>query len=239
MNPPQKQALVLQHVSFEDLGTFDPVLRQQGFDIRYVEAGMENLSALNAIESDLLVVLGAPIGAYEESIYPFLRDELRILEARLSRDLPVMGICLGAQFMAKALGSRVYPGPQKEIGWKPLTLTAEGAATPVRHLEPQATSMFHWHGDTFDLPLGARLLASSDVCVHQIFSWGKNALAFQCHPELRHSTVERWLVGHACELAVNCVALNQLRADTRKFGAALEVQGKRLLFDLLQKWYPA
>lgn len=236
MNSPPKQALILQHVSFEDFGTFESVLRQQGFTVRYVEAGMEDLSALNAIEPNLLVVLGAPIGAYEESVYPFLRGEICLLEARLSRDLPVMGICLGAQLMARALGSRVYPAPQKEIGWKPLTLMPQAATTPVRRLAPQATSMFHWHGDTFDLPPDACLLASTDVCANQIFSWGKNALAFQCHPELRHSTVERWLVGHACELAVNGVAPNQIREDTRKLGSALEAQGTRLMHDVLQQW---
>lgn len=236
MNPPAKQALILQHISFEDFGSFEPALRQHGFHVRYVEAGMEDLRALHATDLDLLVVLGAPIGAYEDSAYPFLRDETRLLEERLSRDLPVMGICLGAQLMAKVLGSRVYPGPQKEIGWKPLALTPEAAATPVRHLDPQATSMFHWHGDTFDLPAGARLLASTDVCANQIFSWGKYALAFQCHPELRHNTVERWLVGHACELAVNGCSPNQIREDTRKLGSALEQHGAHLMHELLQQW---
>jgi GMP synthase (glutamine-hydrolysing) len=235
-NLPQKQAFILQHVGFEDFGSFEPVLRQHGFHVRYIEAGIEDLHELHASEPDLLVVLGAPIGAYDESVYPFLRDETRLLEERLSCDLPVMGICLGAQLMAKALGARVYPGPQKEIGWKPLSLTPEAATTAVRHLDPHATSMFHWHGDTFDLPSGARLLASTDICANQIFSWGKNAIAFQCHPELSPPTVERWLVGHACELAMNSVSPNRIREDTRRLGPALQEQGTRLMRELIQGW---
>jgi GMP synthase (glutamine-hydrolysing) len=127
--------------------------------------------------------------------------------------------------MARALGARVYPGRAREIGWTPLTLTAAGRTSPLAHLDASRTSMLHWHGDTFDLPGGAELLASTDVCAHQAFAWGPRALAFQCHPEARARDLERWYIGHACELAQQGVSVQQLRCDSARHGPALAVQG--------------
>ncbi len=177
---PMKTAFVIQHLTFEDLGTFGPLLSRRGFAWRYLEAGIDDLTRLEPDEPDLLVVLGGPIGAYEEDRYPFLADELRLLEQRLAADRPTLGICLGAQLMARALGARVYPGSAKEIGWKPLSLTPAGRSSPLAHLDGHLTSILHWHGDTFDLPEGATLLATSDLYRHQAFAWGQGALAFQC-----------------------------------------------------------
>ena len=228
-------AVAIRHVCFEDLGSFAAVLSARGFDVTYLDAGVDDLASLDAIAPDLLVVLGGPIGAYEEAIYPFLADELRLLERRLAADRPTLGLCLGAQLMARALGARVYPGPAKEIGWIPLSLTEAGRASPLVHLDGGKTSMLHWHGDTFDLPAGATLLASTEICRHQAFSWGRNALAFQCHPEARKAAMERWFIGHASELAGAGLSVPRLREDTARFGSELEAQGVRCFAEWLDR----
>lgn len=220
-----KSALAIRHVAFEDVGSLAGVLAARGIELRYAEAGVDDLAAVDAGAPDLLVVLGGPIGAYEEISYPFVLDELHLLERRLARDLPTLGICLGAQLMARALGARVYPGPAKEIGWKPLSLSDAGRASPLRHVDAGLTSMLHWHGDTFDLPAGATLLASTDLCRHQAYAWGDRALAFQCHPEARTVDLERWFIGHACEISAAGLSVGQLRENSARLGPTLEIQG--------------
>jgi GMP synthase (glutamine-hydrolysing) len=222
-----KTAIAIRHISFEDLGTFEDVLVTKGFEIRYLEAGRDDLSAWDALEPDLLVLLGGPIGAYEDDLYPFLRDEMRLAERRLASGRPLLGICLGAQIMARALGSRVHPGRAKEIGWTPLTLSEAGSVGPTSHLSAELTSMLHWHGDTFDLPAGATLLASTPLTKNQVYAWGESALAFQCHPEVQGEFIERWLIGHACELAHVGIRPPELREATARFGPALQVQGRK------------
>jgi len=226
-NTNMKTAIAIRHIAFEDLGVFEDVLLAKGFQVRYLEAGRDDLSSLDTLEPELLVLLGGPIGAYEEDLYPFLSDEMRLAEQRLSSGQPLLGICLGAQVMARALGARVYPGRAKEIGWTALTLSAAGRSGPTSHLSPELTSMLHWHGDTFDLPPGATLLASTPITKNQVYAWGDGALAFQCHPEVRAQFIERWLVGHACELAQAGIRPAALREATAKFGPALEVQGRK------------
>ncbi len=230
-----KSAVAIRHVGFEDLGTFAAVLSGRRIRQSYLDAGIDDLARLDPCAPDLLVVLGGPIGAYEEANYPFVRDEIRMLERRLAADLPTLGICLGAQMMARALGARVYPGPAKEIGWKPLLLTDEGRNSPLAHLNGDRTSMLHWHGDTFDLPAGATLLASTDLCRQQAYSWGRRALAFQCHPEARTGELERWLIGHACEIAAAGISVPGLREATARLGPVLENQGAKCFSEWLVK----
>jgi GMP synthase (glutamine-hydrolysing) len=219
--------VAVRHVHFEHLGTFAGVLERAGWSIRIVDAGVEDVSGIDPSAPDLLVVLGGPIGAYEEDKYPFLRDELRLLEQRLASGRPVIGICLGAQLMARALGARVYPGPAKEIGWHPLTLTAAGQESPLVHLD--GVPVLHWHGDTFDLPQGAQLLASTDICRHQAFALGRNVLGLQFHAEVDAADIERWLIGHASEIASAGIDVTSLRAASRQHGAGLAVAGDKLL----------
>ena len=128
-----KIALVIRHVAFEDLGLFERTLVAAGYQVRYLEAGMDELTWIEPLVPNLLIVLGAPINVNDEENYPFIKDEIEILETRLKSDLPTLGICLGAQLMARALGAKVYPGPQKEIGWKGLQLTNAGQQSPLKH----------------------------------------------------------------------------------------------------------
>lgn len=222
-----KSVLAIRHVAFEDLDGFAPVLAGRGYDIRYQEAGYDDLAALDPLADDLLVVLGGPIGVYENEAYPFIRDELRLLRTRLDAGRPALGICLGCQMIARALGGRVYPGGHKEIGWKPLLLTDAGQNSPLAAFADQ-TPVLHWHGDTFDLPEGATLLASSDLYPHQAFSWGERVLALQFHIETTARGLERWFVGHAGEIAGTAgLSVPMLRDETARHAAGAEARGRR------------
>ncbi|OGK97589.1 MAG: glutamine amidotransferase [Candidatus Rokubacteria bacterium RIFCSPLOWO2_02_FULL_73_56] len=221
-------ALAIRHVAFEDLGTLGEVLARRGVAVAYAEAPLDDLAALDPLAPDLLVVLGGPIGAYEEEAYPVVRDELRLLDKRLAAGRPTLGICLGSQLMARALGARVHPGARKEIGWAPLELTAAGARSCLAELG--GAPVLHWHGDTFELPDGAVRLASTAPCANQAFAWGRCALGLQFHVEVTARGLERWLVGHACEIAATPgVTVAGLRADTARWGPALEQAGHRVL----------
>jgi GMP synthase (glutamine-hydrolysing) len=212
--------LALRHVPFEDLGLLAPLLAERGHEIRYVDVPTAELAAIDTASPDLLVVLGGPIGVYENDRYPFVDREVEWLAARLGAQRPTLGICLGSQLIARALGARVYASGAKELGWAPVELTAAGADSCLRHL--RETPVLHWHGDTFDLPRGATLLASTPLCRHQAFSVGGHALALQFHAEAHGRSLEAWYVGHACEIAATPgVSVTVLRAATARHSPGL------------------
>lgn len=221
----------IRHVAFEDLGSFEPVFREAGFDIAYLDAGTDDLGAVDPLAADLLVVLGGPIGVNDHEAYPVVRQEQELLKLRLGADRPTLGICLGAQLMAAALGAQVYPGPRKEIGWSVLDLSPGPDQTPLRALD--GVPVLHWHGDTFDLPEGCIRLASTEICRNQAFSRGPNILGLQFHPEPAAARFEHWLLGHASELASAGISPAALRRDTQRHGARLEMAGAGLLRDWL------
>jgi len=231
-----KQAVAISHVAFEDMGSFAVVLEQAGYSLRYLEAGWDDLTSLDPLAPDLLVVLGGPIGAYEEELYPFIEAELNIIRQRLAARRPLLGICLGAQLMARAMGARVYAGGNgKEIGWSPLQLTEAGMHSPLRYLAAENTSVLHWHGDTFDLPEGAALLASTAQYPHQAFAIGNHALGLQFHPEVTACGLERWFIGHAAEFGTSAaISVPQLRSDTACHAGALQQQGQLFFMQWLE-----
>jgi GMP synthase (glutamine-hydrolysing) len=224
-----KSLVAIRHVTFEDLGGFEEPLKKAGYQVRYADMGVDDV--VSCEDADLLAVLGGPIGAYEDNLYPFLADEIALIAARLKAGKPTLGICLGAQLMARALGARVYPGRAKEIGWKKLTLTEAGALL----LAPLADiPVLHWHGDTFDIPPGAVNLASTDVCDQQAFSYGRCGLAFQFHPEAQELGFERWLIGHAGEIAATPgISVPRLRIATREHAGAAVAAGRKVLHNWL------
>lgn len=228
-----KTALALRHVHFEDLGTFGQPLGEAGYEIRYSDVGDPEFCAGDPLAPDLLIVLGGPIGVYDEA-YPFLSVERRFIQARLAAGLPILGVCLGAQLIAAALGERVFPTGLKEIGFSTLKLTDAGRASPLKHLEDVA--VLHWHGDTYALPIGAKNLASSALVEQQAFSIGANVLALQFHLEAEtEDTFERWLVGHAVELASAGIDICALRREARERGPLLREVSKLVLEEWLSQ----
>ncbi len=219
--------LAIRHIAFEDAGLLAPILAARGIDLIYAEAGIDLLDKEKLSQPDLLVVLGGPIGVYEINAYPFLVEEIAGLRARLDAGRPTLGICLGAQLIAAALGARVAAGPVKEIGYAPLTLTEEGRGSVIAPLEDVA--VLHWHGDNLDLPPGAECLASTKSCPNQAFAIGKHVLGLQFHIETPPQALERWLIGHACELASAAIDPGSLRAQAAKHGALTARAGNRVL----------
>ncbi|VGO19805.1 type 1 glutamine amidotransferase [Pontiella sulfatireligans] len=167
----------LQHVPFEGLGYIEEWALVRGVEISCSQlfAG-EKIPALKSF--DALVVMGGPMGIYDHEEHPWLVEEKESIKQAIDAGKAVLGICLGAQLMADALGAKVYPGPQKEIGWFPIQRVA-GAP----ELLPEALTVFHWHGDTFDLPEGAVRLASSKACLNQGFVYKGRAVGLQFHME--------------------------------------------------------
>src|SRR5215475_13599627 len=149
-------------------------MEKEGWNVSFCKAAVDDLTNRSIKNADLVISLGGPIGVYETEDYPFLMSELALLEYRLSRDLPTLGICLGSQLMAKALGGRVFKGLVKEIGWGTINLTDEGRSSCLKPLQDDDAVVLHWHGDTFDLPRGAIKLASNLNYENQAFAYGRN-----------------------------------------------------------------
>jgi GMP synthase (glutamine-hydrolysing) len=231
---PNQRLLAIQHVHFEHLGSLEAYFQSCGFAIKYQQAGLDDLSQINPLDYDLIVILGGPIGADDEVDYPFINDELAIIRKTLAANRPLLGFCLGAQLIAKALGAKVYAGNKIEIGWYSLEITPAGKNSPIRYLSGEITSMFHWHNDTFDLPENAVNLASSARCKHQIFSYQNSCLAFQCHPEFELKSIEAWLIGHACELSKHQININRLRQQSHQYANQLAKQTLQCLDDWLK-----
>ena len=219
-----KSALVLSHIAFEDLGTLDSPLRERGFSIETAAAARLHFPLPQAETCDLLVVLGGPIGVYEQRDYPFLTDEIACIRQRLAARKPILGICLGAQLMAAALGARVFPGQNgKEIGWAPIQAAPGAALAPwFAPLLSPGLSVFHWHGDTFDLPPGALHLATSELYANQAFAFEDIALGLQFHAEVTAADLESWYVGHACELSHAGISVESLRSAAQEHSLALK-----------------
>lgn len=225
-----KTLLAIRHVPFEDLGSLAEPLAQAGYSIRYTDAPTADFAVLSKAKWDLLVVLGGPIGVNDGADYPFIAPEMKFVEARLNAGLPLLGICLGSQFIAKALGAQVCRNSKVELGWKPLTLTEAGKASALRHL---TGPVLHWHGEIFDLPRDALCLASTDLTPCQGFSWGP-ALAMQFHPEVTAQGLEQWYVGNVGDIREVGLSPAELRRSAHAHAAALEAQGAALLKDWLK-----
>ena len=226
--------IAFRHMTGDGLGSLSRVFRHHEIPFEYLDTPHADLSGFDPLGPELLVVLGGSPGVYQQDIYPFLKDELRIIRARLAADRPTLGICLGSQLMAAALGAKVYPGPQgPEKGWHPITVNEAGKKTPVAHLDGAHTMLLHWHGDTFDMPEGATLLASSAQYKHQAIGVGKNCIGLQCHPEMTPRHIEDWLVSGAGDVARGTLDIAKVRAETAQYGQTLISQTAKFLTEYL------
>jgi GMP synthase (glutamine-hydrolysing) len=188
-----KKLLVFQHVGHEILGTLNPLLKRGGFRIRYVNFGRHPEAQPSLDGYHGLVVLGGPMSVYEDHRFPHLTTEMKLIEEAMQRSLPVLGICLGAQLIAKTLGAGVYPSQQKEIGWYDLHSAPEAAQRSILKSLGHTEKVFQWHGDTFDIPAGAIHLAASPLCVNQAFCYAEKVYGLQFHLEVDEAMILRWL----------------------------------------------
>jgi GMP synthase (glutamine-hydrolysing) len=186
------KVLVFRHVPFEHLGMIAPALESNGAQFEYVDLYRRPTAPadVDISQASGLIFMGGPMSANDD--LPYLRRELEIIQQAVAAGTPVLGVCLGAQLVAKALGSRVFRNPVKEIGWYPITWTPAAARDRLLNGLAGTESVFHWHGETFDLPAGAELLASSVACRNQAFRWGENVYGFQFHLEVTPEMIEDW-----------------------------------------------
>lgn len=218
-----RTALAFRHVHFEDLGIIGPLLLERGYRVEYVDLGIEAIDIERVEAADLLIVLGGPIGVHDAAEYPFLHASKEAVAQRLHDGRPMLGICLGAQLIAEAMGAEVRPTGAVEIGYAPLELTDAGRDSPLRPLD--GMPVLHWHGDAFAIPEHARHLARTPGFPNQAFSTD-TTLALQFHLEADHRTIGRWLIGHAHELHHNGIDPREIRADARLHGPQLEVAAR-------------
>ena len=226
-----RTALVLRHDSAIGLGNLGPTLEAHGYEIVTVDAPSTDVAALDALAPDLVVVLGGDEAAYETDRYPYLADEIALLSSRVDAEAPVFGVCLGAQLLAKTLGADVRRGPRKEVGWLEVEPTAAGAASPVRHFAGVPT--VQWHGDTFDLPEGVDLLATSGQYEHQAFARGEWLLAVQFHPEVTDDIHEDWLREWGDELPEYGLSRELLREQRAVYGPRAQAASAALFGEYL------
>jgi GMP synthase (glutamine-hydrolysing) len=208
-----KPVLALRHVPPEPMGALESILEQAGLEYRYVDLFQGVPCCLPLEQASALVVLGGPMNVDEVDRYPFLAPEVEWIREALRREMPVLGLCLGSQLMAKALGARVYPNRAKEIGWYPIELQPAAAEDPLFAGCDPVQTVFQWHGDTFDLPAGAIHLASSPLCAHQAFRFGPRAWALQFHIEMTRPMIDEWLAVGAEEVdGVGYIDPNAIRS---------------------------
>ena len=241
-----KRAIVLQHLDREGPGFIADLCGERGLavSILRLDLGAEVPRALDA--GDLLVVMGGPMGVSElaDPRYPFLAQELALLRASLARQLPILGICLGAQLLAHAAGSRVYPNqgkdrggllqPSPEVGFGDVRLLRVDQE-PVLAGLPVRLPVLHWHGDTFDLPTGAVRLAESDACLNQAFRLGQRAFGLQFHVEIDAALVRRWAEEDAAfaTSALGAGGPAAIAAASEASAARMREPGRRLVKNLL------
>jgi len=194
---------VLMHVPHEPPGLIDEVLLEAGLHPRLVPLYERVPERLDLAHAAALVVMGGPMNVDEVEKHPFLGPEITWIREAIDRRLPVLGMCLGSQLIAKALRATVYPNAVKEIGWYPIELTDAASDDPLFTKLSPRPMVFQWHGDTFELPAGATLLARGEQCAHQAFRYGENVYAFQFHLEVTEDIIESWLdePGNRAELA--------------------------------------
>lgn len=229
--------LLFQHVAAEPLGTLDPLIRQRGHRIRFVNFERDPDARPDVDRYKGLVVLGGPMNVEDQAARPHLRTELAAIERMLELGRPVLGICLGAQLLARALGAPVHRHHTREIGWYPLQTTDAGRRDPVLAPLGAATPVFQWHGCRFDVPDSAVHLARSEGCEQQAFRYGRNAYGFQFHLEMDETLVDRWLANPVYRAELEDAGLphdaDAIRTQTRAHIATMKRQADTVFNNFL------
>ena len=211
-----RSLLVLRHEAFEHLGYFEEILRSRNISFLYTDLG--DVLDLGAHRG--LIIMGGPQSANNQE----MAAELHFIQQALDSKTPVLGICLGAQLIAKALGSPVYHNPEKEIGWAPVYLTEAAEGDPVFGGLPSPNTFFHWHSETFMLPAGAVSLAYSDKCRQQAFRFHDVVYGIQFHPEITPEMIVDWSAQ-----SVNCADAATLDAPLDPYAADSSPLARQIL----------
>lgn len=227
-----KQALIVRHVPREGAAGYLQPIEAAGYAIERVDVADPAFADVDLCAPDLLIMMGGPMGVYEQDRHPWIATQLAKLAARLDADRPTLGVCLGSQMIAAALGARVYPGGRTELGFAPVTLNAAGAGSALRHLTD--VPVLHWHSDTFDLPDGVELLASTQTYAHQAFRRGRNLLALQFHAEMGEDPrFEDWLTHFWADLDSANQCRIALRQDHDRHGPGAVAAGRAVIGEWL------
>lgn len=220
-----------QHVPFETPGMIAGWAESRGYVLTGTHFYKPDAALPEISQADRLIIMGGPMNIYEEARYPWLKKEKQFIKKALDRHIPILGICLGAQLLADSLGAKVYPGRDKEIGWFPITITADQEA-PFRVL-PEQLSVLHWHGDTFTLPEEAQRTASSKVTVNQAFVFRKNVIGLQFHLEVAEDNIHQ-LIRHSQD---ELVPGPYIQMEEELLGKQETIDENRcLLFQFLDAW---
>ena len=227
-----KRALIIRHVAHEGVAGYRAPIEAAGFVVERVAACETNWGMADLLSPELLVVMGGPMGVYQAAAHPWITPELAGIARRLRTGRATLGVCLGAQMMAAALGASVYPGPVREIGFAPVALTGAGEGSALRHLA--GVPVLHWHGDTFNLPDGAARLASTSAYANQAFAIGGHALALQFHAEMGDDPrFDAWLAEDADYIRGAGVDADALRSDHDRLGSGAVRAGQAMLAEWL------
>lgn len=228
-----KRALIVRHVPFEGIAGFREPVEAAGYELERIDVADPEFSRTNFNAPDLLILMGGPMGVYERDAHPWIDCEIDRLASRISLGLPTLGVCLGAQMIAAAMAAEVHAGPVKEVGFGPVTLHDTAADSPLRHIAD--VPMLHWHGDTFPLPAGAELLASTDAYRNQAFRRGPEILALQFHAEMgQDPRFEQWLDGSDDYVAQAGLTIAELRAQHDRHGGDAVTAGRAMIAEWLR-----
>ncbi|WP_343521436.1 glutamine amidotransferase [Sphingomonas sp.] len=228
-----KKGLIIRHTPYEGIAGFRQPVEDAGYALDRIDVTDPEFARVNFNTPDLLILMGGPMGVYERDAHPWIDCEVDRLASRISLGLPTLGVCLGAQMIAAAMGAKVYSGPVKEVGFAPVALNAAGADSPLRHVAE--VPMLHWHGDTFPLPEGVELLASTDSYAHQAFRRGPELLALQFHAEMGEDPrFEEWLDGADDYVGQAGLTIDQLRGQHDRLGPGAVAAGRAMIAEWLE-----
>lgn len=228
----QKKALIIRHVPYEGVAGYRAPIEAAGYHVDRIDVSDPGFSEVDLRAPDLLIMMGGPMGVYQHDAHPWIACQLRRLALRLEADRPTLGVCLGSQMLAAALGGQVYAGPVMEVGFHPVTVH-DPRAGPLRHIVD--VPVLHWHGDTFTLPGNVELLASSQHYAHQAFRRGSNILALQFHAEMGlDPRFDAWIESGRDAIAQAGVDEPSLRAAHDAHGPVAVAAGQAMITEWLQ-----